>query len=302
MNSCTLCERKCSINRIKGEKGYCGLGKDSYLFKDFVHWGEEGDLSPSHTLYFSGCNMRCLYCDNNNYIEKPNSFHLVKTDSLVVRIEACSKSGAKNINFVGGEPTVNLLSIVKILSKIKNKIPVVWNSNMFATPEVMKIIDLFADIYLADFKFGNDKCATEIAKVKNYLNVLTRNLKSISDQKRIIIRHLPLPGHLNCCSKPIIKWLADNMPEVELSLTANLFPTKNYSRGISSVEFEDLLEFQRKCGLKEVSAPVLSKKINHDEEEMILESNIIIKPDGSILFQDLNGNLANIVKDISFKH
>jgi len=299
MNSCTLCEHNCHVNRMSGQKGYCGLGKDAYLFKDFVHWGEEGNLSPSHTIYFSGCNMRCSYCDNRKYIEAPCSAKIVDTEDLAQRIEKCHKDGTKNINWVGGEPTVNLLTILETLAKVKEKIPIVWNSNMFATPRIMNIIDSFADIYLADFKFGNDQCAQEIANVKNYLEIVTRNLKMISSTKRIIIRHLPLPGHIECCSKPMMKWLSKNLPEVELSLTANLFPTDDYPQGISTAEFQELLELQRSYKLKEIPAAIFPNEIKHDEQEMLMESNIVIKPDGSIIFQDLNGNLANIAKDLS---
>lgn len=299
MSSCSLCERNCHVNRIAGEKGFCGLGKDAYLFKDFVHWGEEGNLSPSHTIYLSGCNMRCSYCDNSNYIKNPCSAQLLNPDNMAKRIKKCHKKGTKNINWVGGEPTVNLLAILKVLSKIKEEVPIVWNSNMFATLKVMNIIDSFADIYLADFKFGNDKCALKIANVNDYLKIVTRNLNTISKKHRTIIRHLPLPGHIECCSKPMIKWLAENLPEVELSLTANLFPTENYPHGVAIKEFQELLQLQRNYGLKEVPAAVFPEEIRHDNHEMIMESNIIIKPDGSILFQDLNGNLVNIAKEIS---
>jgi len=299
MSSCTLCERNCRVNRMSEQIGYCGLGKEAYLFKDFIHWGEEGDLSPSHTIYLSGCNMRCRYCDNNKYINNPCSAYLANPANLAKRIKECRKKNTKNINWVGGEPTVNLLTIVDILLRVQEEIQVVWNSNMFATPQAMKIIDSFTDIYLADFKFGNDKCAQEIADVNNYLNIVTRNLKMIEKTKRIIIRHLPLPGHIECCSKPLIKWLAANMPEVELSLTANLFPTEYYAHGVPVAEFQKLLEFQRAYGLKDVPAAVFPDEVKHDTNEIMMETNIIIKPDGSILFQDLNGNLANFAKDIS---
>lgn len=299
MESCSLCERKCKVNRISGEKGYCGLGLNAYLFKDFIHWGEEGYLSPSHTIYLSGCNLRCKFCDNMTYVKKPCLEVPVNPKSLAERIEQVSKKGTKNINWVGGEPTVNLLVILKILKQVNSKIPIVWNSNMLASAEVAGVIDSFTDIYLADFKFGNDECAIKIGDFSNYFQTVTRNLKNINKKRRIIIRHLPVPGHVKCCSKTILAWLANNLPEIEVSLIANFLPSQNFQKGISREEFSELLRLQKDLGLKTVQNADLPQETPEDNGEMLLESNIIIKPDGSVLIQDLNGNLVNIAKEIT---
>jgi len=113
LSPCVLCERQCGVDRIKGEKGYCNLGTDSFVFKDFIRVGEEANLSPSHAIYFSGCNMRCLSCSNGEYNKNPALDAHLDCRKLAKRIDDCSTQ-TKNVNFIGGEPTVNLYRLQEI--------------------------------------------------------------------------------------------------------------------------------------------------------------------------------------------
>ena len=91
------------------------------------------------------------------------------------------------------------------MSHCPNLPPVVWKSDFHGTPEVFELLDGVVDTYVADFKFGNDLCAKRIAAVDDYLRIVTRNLKIAEKQARLIVRHLLLPGHADCCYRPIVQ-------------------------------------------------------------------------------------------------
>jgi putative pyruvate formate lyase activating enzyme len=298
MRSCSLCPHKCGVNRLEGETGFCGLGADAYLFKHFIHYGEEGGLSPSYTVYLSGCSFRCRYCNNRDCVIKPNSYDTLDSREIARRINAAAGK-IKNVNFLGGEPIVNLLHCLEILSFMNTDIPVVWNSNMYATKQVMSIINEIADIYLADFKFGCDTCAENIAECGKYIETIIRNLRMITPDKRIIIRHLPLPGHTECCSFPVIKMLAEYLPGVEISIISTLVPNSEFTSGCDDETLEKIANFAEKSGLKLLEQPspdsISVEKHTGDE---LLETSIVLKPDGSVVFQDYNAEIAGLAEKL----
>jgi putative pyruvate formate lyase activating enzyme len=111
------------------------------------------------------------------------------------------------------------------MADCENLPPVVWKSNFHATPDAFALLDGIVDIYVADFKFGNDACAKRMAGVSNYWNILTRNLLLAAGQGDLIVRHLLLPGHFDCCYRPILDWLRRNLPAVKLSLRDGYLPS-----------------------------------------------------------------------------
>lgn len=96
--------------------------------------------------------------------------------------------------------------------------PIVWKSDFYGTPEAFALLAGVVDVYVADFKFGNDQCARRIAGVDRYLATVTRNLAIAASQADLIVRHLLLPGHFDCCYRPVVAWLSQNMPAVKFSL------------------------------------------------------------------------------------
>ncbi len=204
---CALCERKCEVDRTR-KKGTCGV-TDSRVASKFLHFGEEPELVPSYTLFFSGCTFKCIFCQNWD-ISQNIVGSCIEPRNLAFDIER--KYGvARNVNWVGGEPTPNLPYILEVLSSCTAGIPQVWNSNMYMSLETMKLLDGMVDLYLTDFKYGNDECAQRLSSVKNYFSVVSRNHKLANGQCEMIIRHLVLPGHVECCSKPVLKWISENL-------------------------------------------------------------------------------------------
>jgi len=211
MKSCELCERKCEINRLEGEKGECKVGKNCLISSEFMHGGEEAYVSPSHTIFFMGCNFHCQFCQNYTISQWYESGYPVQSEWLAGRIDKMREEGCRNMNFVGGEPTPSMLPILKTLKLCKSNAPVVWNSNFYMSEKTMKILDGIVDMHLSDFKYGNSECASHFSKVPNYFEICSRNHLLATRQTEITVRHLVLPDHVECCSKPILDWIAKNI-------------------------------------------------------------------------------------------
>lgn len=218
---CVFCERRCKIDRRK-TSGNCGV-KEPRISSEFLHFGEERVLIPSYTIFFSGCTFHCVYCQNWDISQNICGVQIesaVLADMIVRR----KQEGGINVNWVGGDPTSNLLYILKVLKELDVNIPQIWNSNMYCSTETMSLLNGIIDVYLTDFKYGNDECANRLSKVDNYTTVVKRNHKIAYNQGEIILRHLVLPNHIECCSKPILQWISKNIPEAAVNVMAQYRP------------------------------------------------------------------------------
>lgn len=244
--NCCFCERRCGVNRTK-KSGNCGV-KEPGVSSEFLHIGEERVLVPSHTIFFSGCTFHCVFCQNWD-ISQINSGLYIKPEKLVDIIHKRKLQGARNVNWVGGDPTPNLLYILKVLKLCNENTPQVWNSNMYCSIETMNLLNGVIDLYLTDFKYGSDECAKRLSKVDNYLEIVKRNHKIAHENGVMIIRHLVMPNHVECCSKPIVDWIAKNLPNAVVNLMAQYRPEyKAYdfddiSRSVSMDEFLQVREY-----------------------------------------------------------
>jgi putative pyruvate formate lyase activating enzyme len=173
-------------------------------------------------------------------------------------IEKRKGEGVKNVNWVGGEPSPNIVYILEVLSQCGVNTPQIWNSNMYLTEAALDILEGVIDIYLTDFKYGNDDCAMMLSNVKNYREIMTRNHKIISDRNnKIIIRHLVLPNHLECCTFPVLKWISENLnlKNIKVNVMAQYRPEwkaqdyREINRRLTRDEFERACWFARDAGL-----------------------------------------------------
>ncbi len=222
LSGCVLCERRCKVNRKKGEKGYCEV-KESKISSEFLHMGEEEELVPSHTVFFAGCNFGCVFCQNYE-ISQLNKGRYLSPETLAKKI---SSGGGKNINWVGGDPIPNLPYILKVLEYLERSVPLIWNSNMYLSEESMDLLQRLMDVYLTDFKYGNDGCAEELSDVSDYTSVIKRNHLIAEKTGDLIIRHLVLPGHLECCTEPLLKWIDENLENPRLNIMTQYRPVWN---------------------------------------------------------------------------
>ncbi len=255
MKNCHFCERRCGVNRLDGKKGYCGV-TDSRVASEFMHYGEEQELVPSYTVFFSGCTFSCVYCQNWDISQNPDSGVYAKPEILARIIEMRKEKGAKNTNWVGGDPTPNLAYILETLKHCDVNIAQLWNSNMYLTLDALKLLDGIIDIYLTDFKYGNNECAFRLSNVREYWGIITRNHHIARKQGEMIIRHLVLPNHFECCTKPILEWIAKNLDDIRMNVMDQYRPeykAGNYediNRRLTREEFIKAYEFSKRLGLK----------------------------------------------------
>ena len=253
--NCHFCERRCSVDRTK-QAGAC-MVKEPLIASEFLHMGEEHVLIPSYTIFFSGCTFHCVFCQNWDISQRICGSY-IEPHLLAEMIERRKKQGALNVNWVGGDPTPNVHYILKVLRSCETNIPQIWNSNMYCSIETMKLLAGVIDLYLTDFKYGRNTCAERLSKVKNYVEIIERNHRIAYENAEVIIRHLVMPNHVECCSKPVIKWVAKNLPNALVNIMPQYRPEyKAYeyddiSQPISREEFLTVKMYAKTLALHEI--------------------------------------------------
>jgi putative pyruvate formate lyase activating enzyme len=221
---CRLCEHRCDVDRRRGERGRCLATAQARVFRHRIEYGEELELVPSHLFYLSGCDLRCAFCIAEANAFEPERGQLLTRDFFAHALAWGRQQGARNIQWVGGEPTIHIPAIFSAMAPCRDLPPVIWKSAFHATPEAFDLLSGIVDVYVADFKFGNDCCAKRIAGIDGYLAIVTRNLRIAAEQTDLIVRHLLLPGHFDCCYRPIVAWLRRNLPTVKFSIIEGYLP------------------------------------------------------------------------------
>lgn len=175
-------------------------------------------------VYMGGCNFRCRFC-----VQAPSCFApslgvpMNPTDAAADFSRAVAR-GARTINLLGGEPSLHLHTILEIAAAAPEPLPLALNSNMYMTPQVIDLLEGVISLYIADFKFGNNACASRLAGLDRYVEVVERNLLLASKHSRVLVRHLLMPGHLDCCFRPVATWLAEHLPEAPFTLMTGYVP------------------------------------------------------------------------------
>ena len=225
---CTLCEWNCRVDRVSSiKKGACKLDSTSRVNTWFPHFGEEPPLvgqRGSGTIFFSSCTFRCAFCQNWDISQNPFSGTPVDSKQLAFIIRNLNADGVSNINFVGGEPTPDLHTIVEAMNQVDLNVPMLWNSNMYCSEGAMRILVDLIDIWLPDFKYGNDDCAIRLSKVPRYLEVVARNHEFAQLNGDMIIRHLVMPNHFECCTKPVLRWISEHCPRALVNIMGQYRP------------------------------------------------------------------------------
>lgn len=162
---CVLCPRKCKVNRLEGQRGYCKETSELVAARAALHMWEEPCISGeegSGAVFFSGCAMGCVFCQNHN-IAAGKAGKPITIERLSEIFLELQEKGANNINLV--TPSHYILSIIEAVKMAKEKglhLPVVYNSSGFELPEIVRLLEGYVDIYLPDFKYMNDTIAKNI--------------------------------------------------------------------------------------------------------------------------------------------
>lgn len=224
LNKCMLCPKKCSVNRNCGEVGFCKSGNKIKIAKAYLHMWEEPPISGdigSGTIFFSNCNLRCIFCQNYYISEEGNGVEI----SIDRFSEICldlQEQGALNINLV--TPTHYVPLIIEGIKLAKSRglvIPIVYNSSGYESVETIKMLEGIVDVYLPDFKYYSDKYAIKYSCCNDYFKYASDALAEMVKQQPkcifdndgnitngVIVRHLLLPN-MEEDSKKIIKYLYD---------------------------------------------------------------------------------------------
>ncbi len=244
--------------------GACKLAAGARVSTYFHHPGEEliyRGTAGSGTIFFTSCNMRCAFCQNGDISTDKDNGEIADARTLATMAWLLRMEGCHNINWVGGEVTIHLHRIVEAIALLGDgftpdqddlaralltksdrvfwyrvradhgsyggafNAPMLWNSNFFMTPEAMRILRLLTEVWLPDFKFGPGRCAITLARTPWYWETVTGNLALLKEWgEDLTIRHLVMPNHVECCTYPVLEWIAEHMPHVPVNIMDQYHP------------------------------------------------------------------------------
>lgn len=267
---CTLCPHQCGVDRIAGKAGICATGSDAAVASFGPHFGEEPPLTGfmgSGTVFFSGCNLKCIYCQNYD-ISQLRHGTMVTKEQLAGIMLSLQARGCHNINFV--TPTHVIPSIVGALVIAVERglsLPLVYNSSGYDSVETLKKVEGIFDIYMPDFKYACEKTGVELSGIKHYPDVaekaITEMYRQVGDLiideqgiavRGLIVRHLILPGHTDESEK-IIDFIAGLSAGTYLNLMCQyhpefkVFDIPGMNRRISEAEYAQVLKYAYSKGL-----------------------------------------------------
>lgn len=271
MTACTLCPRRCGVDRTAGKVGVCGMTEELRIARISPHMWEEPPISGtkgSGTVFFSGCSLRCIFCQNR-VISREGLGTVYTEAELENAILLLRDQGVHNINFV--TPTHYTPIIARILERIKSTlgIPVVWNCGGYESVETLRMLEGLVDIYLPDFKYFSSDLARDYSSAPDYPARATEAVTEMYRQtgayteenglarKGVIVRHLVLPG----CRKDsldVLRHVASILPGEDIRISvmrqytpdfASDAPWGNLHRRVTDFEYSSVLEEAERLGL-----------------------------------------------------
>ena len=223
LRKCCLCPRKCGVNRLNGETGYCEAGREIMVSSAFPHFGEESPLVGRHgsgTIFLTHCNLRCVFCQNYDISHLSAGEIASSSDAarIMVRLQ---QEGCHNINFV--TPTHYVPQVVAALSEaiaMGLRVPIVYNSSGYESVDVIRLLEGVVDIYMPDIKFMEKRYSKRFANAPDYPEVIKKVLKEMHRQvgdlainsagtaeRGLLIRHLVMPGETSS-TEAVLKFIA----------------------------------------------------------------------------------------------
>lgn len=272
LTACRLCPRECGINRTSGEVGYCRETDSIRAGRAHLHQWEEPCLSGTNgsgTVFFSGCNMGCIFCQNGQISHKGAGIEITPQRLCEIFFELCGK-GAHNINLVtAGHFLPEVLEAIKSAKAQGLNIPFVYNSSGYEKADAIKRCEGLIDIYLPDFKYIKEESAKKYSSAPDYPEVAKACIAEMVRQKPactfdadgmmksgVIVRHLLLPKHL-AESKKIIKYLHETYGDsIYISIMSQYTPVGNMekfpelTRTVSEKEYDALVDYAVDIGVE----------------------------------------------------
>jgi len=271
--NCQLCPRRCGVNRKKGQKGFCRAPVKPVIFSFHPHLGEETPLvgdNGSGTIFFSNCNLRCVFCQNWPISHEGRGTEVEDEDlaDMMIQLQGI---GCHNINLVTPTHVMpNILSATRIALKKGLHLPLVYNTSGYERLEILKILDGVVDIYMPDMKYmDSGQAAKYSAGASDYPEVTRRAIVEMNRQvgalqidnrgiglRGVIIRHLVMPNRIAGTEK-FVKWVAETLPKstylnimAQYHVDYKAYEYPEIARGITVEEFIEAMDWPDKYGLK----------------------------------------------------
>lgn len=240
LKSCVLCPRKCQVDRLSGEKGICKTGKMAWVSSASAHFGEEGPLVGSHgsgTVFFTHCNLLCLFCQNFD-ISHQGCGQEISDKELAGIMLALQKQGCHNINFVSPSHVVpQILSALEIAIADGLTVPLVYNTGGYDRIRTLRLLEGVFDIYMPDFKFWDSQVAEKSCQAGNYPEVARKALIEMHRQvgnlqldeqgiafKGLLVRHLVLPEGL-AGTRSVMRYIVQHLsPDTYVNIMSQYRP------------------------------------------------------------------------------
>jgi len=270
--NCQLCPRKCGVNRLRGEKGFCRAPVKPVIFSYHPHFGEEMSLvgrNGSGTIFFSNCNLRCIFCQNWPIAHEGRGKE-VQDEDLADMMLHLQKMGCHNINLVTPTHVMpNILNATQIALKKGLHLPLMYNTSGYERIEILKILEGVVDIYKPDMKYMDaDKAAKYSSGASDYPEVTKRAILEMHRQvgvlkldkqgiafRGVIIRHLVMPNRVAGTEK-LVKWVAEVLPKntyvnimAQYRVEYKAYDYPEIARGITAQEFLEAMDWAEKYGL-----------------------------------------------------
>ena len=285
LENCTICPHQCGVDRKKGQIGRCQAKDTVKIALYSVHFFEEPCISGekgSGTIFFSHCNLNCLYCQNYeiSQLGKGKEYTIEQLAEIMIKQQ---NLGVANINLVTPTSYVpQIIEAIKIAKKNGLNIPIVYNTNSYEKIETLKMLEGYIDVYLPDLKYADDKLGKKYSNINHYFEIATKAIQEMRRQvgpaifdsngmmkRGVIIRHLVLPNYIEN-SKKVLKWLKENIhPEDYISVMAQYFPTylakqdKFMNRKLTTEEWEEIENYIEELDFKNGFVQELGE---HEEE------------------------------------
>lgn len=272
---CKLCPRECGVNRLDGERGFCKAPLQVMVYAAQPHFGEELSLVGQHgsgTIFFSNCNLRCVFCQNWPIAIRGEG-RVVEDGDLAQMMMFLQEIGCHNINLVTPTHVMpNILNATRIAFQKGLRIPLVYNTSGYERVDIVKILDGIVDIYLPDIKYmDGDMAAKYSSGARDYPEVATAAVSEMNRQvgvhqvdeqgiarRGLMIRHLVMPNQV-AGTKKFVKWVVENLPQPtyvnimsQYHVDYKAFEYPEIARGITAQEFLEAMDWAETYGLTHV--------------------------------------------------
>jgi len=271
---CENCPRKCGVNRLEGKVGYCRIAGGIEIAYVGLHYGEEPPISGtrgSGAVFFAGCNLRCLFCQNYQISQEFEKAHTrtLTTDELACEMLRLQHEGAHNINFVSpSHMVIQMAEAIRLAKRSGLAVPIVYNSGGYDSVDALRQIRGLVDIYLPDIKYLDNELGRRLSDVDDYADIVPGVLQEMLAQvghltaddegiavQGLLVRHLVLPGYLDN-TRRCLRFLAELSPDTAVSIMSQYSPqyrARHYpglDRTVTEYEYDQVTDYALDLGLE----------------------------------------------------